>query len=267
MRATFLADLFRSGGLEVIEYDGWKTRGSDRFTPLGDVIHHTATGPKVSDLRVAQILRDGRPDLAGPLVQRGTDRAGRIHLVASGRASHNGYGLWGNDAYGNELFNDGVGEWFPEIQIRSAEIQSALLRKHHGWTADKVKAHKETDPRRKIDPYRMDMNAFRQAVEDLMHRPIEGDPFPMLTDEEQKTLLGNTQTLVDELFHWPEVTEPVAETGQRKSQIRQTLANAEKVPEILRRQVLVEAAVADQAKLLAEIRDAVKASTPPEPTV
>lgn len=175
MRATFLADLFRSGGLEVIEYDGWKSRGSDRFTPLGDVIHHTVTGPRVSDTAVARMLRDGRPDLKGPLVQRGTDRAGRIHLVASGRASHNGYGLWGNDAYGNELFNDGVGERFPEVQIRSAEMQSALLRKHHGWAADKVKGHKETDPRRKIDPYRMDMNAFRQAVEDLMDKPNEGD--------------------------------------------------------------------------------------------
>lgn len=49
MRLTWLADVLRAAGLPVHEMDGWRTRGIDRFDPIGVVLHHTATGPATAD--------------------------------------------------------------------------------------------------------------------------------------------------------------------------------------------------------------------------
>ena len=98
MRLPWLADVLRAAGLAVVEVGDWQNRGDDLRSVEGIVWHHTVTGPRTSDQAVARLLRDGRPDLAGPLSQLGLDRAGRFHVIAAGKANHNGYGLWGNQS-------------------------------------------------------------------------------------------------------------------------------------------------------------------------
>jgi hypothetical protein len=182
-RHTYLADLFRSGGLTVHEGRNWKTTGADRFAPAGIIEHSTVTGTNVSDERVAELLRVGRPDLAGPLSQWGTGRDGAVWLAAAGRANHNGYGYGGNDRFGNEMFNDGYGEPHPEAQLYSSHVQAALLCRYHNWPSSAVLGHKESDARRKIDPRNINMHGFRlQVLEYITHGIGDNDMTP---DESQ----------------------------------------------------------------------------------
>lgn len=164
----------RAAGLDVYEMPGWEDRRTrDGFDPAGVVCHHTATGPGWSDGHVAFLLRDGRRDLAGPLAQIGLERDGTVVLVAAGRANHNGYGLWGNDSIGIEAYNDGVGEPWAAAQMDAYVRLVAVICGHFGWGPDRVKAHRETDPDRKIDPTGIDMDVFRADVFD------EGDDMPL----------------------------------------------------------------------------------------
>lgn len=160
---SWVADVLRSAGLKVVELDGWRTRGRT-FVPKGIVWHHTATSVKASDSNVDRLLRDGRPDLAGPLSQLGLRRDGTFVVVAAGRANHNGYGTWGNDSIGIEAYNDGVGEPWPLAQVDAYVRGTAAICRFLGWGADRVKAHRETDPRRKIDPAGLDMDEMRRRV-------------------------------------------------------------------------------------------------------
>jgi len=164
MRLPWLADVLRAAGLAVVEVGDWQNRGSDLRSVEGIVWHHTVTGPRTSDQAVARLLRDGRPDLAGPLSQLGLDRAGRFHVVAAGKANHNGYGLWGNQSIGIEAYNDGVGEPWPDVQVAAYIIGTRALLGRVGLSVDRVKGHKETDPRRKIDPAGLDMDEMRTRI-------------------------------------------------------------------------------------------------------
>lgn len=164
MRAPWLADVLLAGGLAVKELPGWKGRGGEMAGIRGVVCHHTAIGPNLPDESVARILRDGRPDLKGPLSQLGLDRQGRFWVVADGRANHNGYGEWGNDSLGIEAFNDGVGEAWPQVQVDAWQRGCGALVRHLGLDAAQIKGHKETDPKRKIDPHGVDMGLFRTMV-------------------------------------------------------------------------------------------------------
>jgi hypothetical protein len=165
VRATWLADAFRTAGLNVYEMPGWVTRETrPGFSPRAVICHHTATGPNWDDDQVAFLLRDGRRDLAGPLAQIGLERDGTVVLVAAGRCNHNGFGLHGNDSFGIEAYNDGRGEHWPAVQLDAYERVVKVLCDHHGWGPDQVLAHRESDPDRKIDPTGIDMDDFRADV-------------------------------------------------------------------------------------------------------
>lgn len=165
MTLTWLAAELRAAGLDVWESPGWETRQTrDGFDPQGVVCHHTATSSAWADGHVYYLLRDGRRDLAGPLAQIGIERDGTVVLVAAGRCNHNGYGEWGNDSVGIEAYNDGVGEPWPEAQLDAYRRTCAVICRHFGWSSDRVKAHRETDPSRKVDPAGIDMTRFRTAV-------------------------------------------------------------------------------------------------------
>lgn len=175
MRVPWLADVLRASGVTVIELDGWKGRGGEMSTVKLIVQHHTATGKSTSDTNVAKLLRDGRADLKGPLSQLGLDRQGRWWVIADGRSSHNGFGEGGNNTIGVEAFNDGRGEPWPNVQLRSWERGTAALCRRLGFSAAKVRAHRETDPRRKIDPAGVGMDAHRDAVAKLLRLDHEED--------------------------------------------------------------------------------------------
>lgn len=178
MRATWLADVLRGEGLRVLELSGWKTRETRAgFDPVGIVAHHTATGPNVPNENVRALLRDGRSDLSGPLSQLGLERDGLFVTIAAGRCNHNGFGQWGNDAFGIEAYNDGQGEPWPKVQVDAYHRGCAAICRKLGWGPSRVMGHKETDPGRKIDPANLSMTEFRAAVSQLLvPRPT---PLPM----------------------------------------------------------------------------------------
>lgn len=164
MRVTFLADVLRAAGVPVVEVPGWRGRGKDMVGVNGVVWHHTATGQGMNDAALERILTAGRRDLPGPLSQLSPRRSGSIALVADGRCNHNGYGTWGNSAIALEFANDGVGEPFPNRQIDVGLASTAAILLFLGKSPDQgMKAHKETNPSRKIDPTGLNMNTMRAA--------------------------------------------------------------------------------------------------------
>lgn len=161
-----LIDAYRREGLDVPEYPGWRTRGVELAALLGLVWHHTATPSTWSD----QALRDlcairGNATTPPPLTQFVGERDGQLPVLAAGKCNHNGFGTWGNSALALELANNGVGEPYPDVQIDRALRWSAVTCLFYGWHPDThMRAHKETDPTRKIDPAGLNMNAMRAAV-------------------------------------------------------------------------------------------------------
>lgn len=174
---TWLPDVLRDAGIDVYVMPGAEERSTWRsgLTVKGIVWHHTATGPNWSDGHVAALLRDGRRDLRGPLSQVGIERDGTWVIIALGRANHNGYGLWSNDSIGLEFYNrgDGADPW-PKLQIDSGILGTAAILRHLGQTPHHwVKAHRETDPSRKIDPPKsqINMDAVRSNIATRLARP------------------------------------------------------------------------------------------------
>jgi hypothetical protein len=69
--------------------DGWRDRGHGDFKDIrGVMVHHT--GGRAS----AASIRDGRPDLAGPLSQLHISQTGIVSLVCAGVAWHAGSGAY-----------------------------------------------------------------------------------------------------------------------------------------------------------------------------
>ena len=144
MRVAWLGDVLRDAGLWVIPVGRPAGRGHEMAAVHGIVGHDTVTTTAWPDEDVDLLLRDGRPDLPGPLAHLGLDRRGRFRWVADGRCHHNGHGrVWGNDAIGIEVY-----------------------------CAGGLAGHKETDPHRKIDPHGVDMAAVRRAVADRRHPEV-----------------------------------------------------------------------------------------------
>ena len=193
MRAPWLADVLHDARLPIVPVDGWQGRGYALQTILGIVAHDTVTPKSTPDGSVAKLLRDGRPDLNGPLAQLGLDRQGRYWLIADGKCNHNGYGMWGNQSIGIEAFNDGKGEPWPTVQLDNWQRGCAAILHHLGLNEGHVLAHRETDPRRKVDPVGVDMDAFRRRVHTLL-TPQEDDLTP-----EQDARLKKIEAWIDKM--------------------------------------------------------------------
>lgn len=174
MRASWLPDVLADAGLDPRVVPGWRGRGRDMATVHGIVVHDTVTPSTTwTNARVDRLLRDGRTGLPGPLAQLGVDFDARPVVIADGRANHNGYGTWGNDTFGIEVYCAGglAGRqepWSPAqretvVAMCRAILAHLELGPSSHWNP-RVAGHKETDPRRKIDPYRVDVAALRRDV-------------------------------------------------------------------------------------------------------
>jgi hypothetical protein len=170
---TWMADVLRQAGLQVIETPGWTKRSHG---PMGDIrgvlCHHTAGGGS-NDWKV---VRDGRPGLPGPLAQLTLERSGEFRLIASGQCWHAGQA--DSDAIarrvactrnnGNQhlIGIEGVSggtSWTPAQRDAYPRGVAALLGAVE-LGADRCLGHKEWAPRRKVDPGNWDMNAMRVTV-------------------------------------------------------------------------------------------------------
>jgi hypothetical protein len=155
-RDTDLANRLRAMHLNVVEVDGWQSRGSSDFNPRGSVNHHTA-GPASGNIPSLDTLIYGRPDLSGPLCNTALARNCDVYLIAAGRANHAGEGGWhglsGNSSvYGLECENVGTSAepWRPDQIDAMARVHAAMLRgradasmncQHREWTSRKPDAH------------------------------------------------------------------------------------------------------------------------------
>jgi hypothetical protein len=170
---TDLADACRATGLRVIEEPGWKTRGHSGLLtrPQGILIHHTAAAASAyarNPYPSLSTVRDGRPDLDGPLAQLGLQRDLAVRVIAAGRCWHAGdvAETWqSNDhALGIEAEHDGVSPW-PE-DLYDAYVQlGAGLADWYNVPISHVVGHKEAAvPRgRKTDP-NFSMSGYRTAL-------------------------------------------------------------------------------------------------------
>jgi len=87
-----LKDIWEGLGLNVSAMQGWQDRGrtgGNTFEVLG--CHHTG-----DPFDIDRVLRDGRPDLSGPLCNVALHANGDAVLVASGLANHFGVATWSN---------------------------------------------------------------------------------------------------------------------------------------------------------------------------
>jgi hypothetical protein len=172
-----LADACRKSGLEVIEIDGWRTRGHHETGEIEAVetivCHHTATPLGVAgDYPTLRTVRDGRSDLPGPLAQLGLGRSGTVYVIAAGVCFHAGATFSESQdnwhAIGIEAEHDGVSPWPPAI-YDAYILLCAALAAHYGLDEVRVQGHKEiAEPLgRKTDP-NFDMFAFRDRVRNQM---------------------------------------------------------------------------------------------------
>ncbi len=130
------------------------------------------------------------PQVPPPLAHLYLDRAGRYHVLASGRANHAGRGSWqgitGNSrAIGIEAENTGRQEW-PQVQLDAYDAGVAALLLHIGRPASHLCGHREwaKPAGRKWDPGGIDLDAMRTRVAELMVPQPEADQ--LTTAEVQK---------------------------------------------------------------------------------
>jgi hypothetical protein len=168
---TGIREVLLDWGLIVHEIAGWRTTGSSSFDPHGHVCHHDVINdqPGTSD-HMPGIIRDGRPDLAGPLANFWLETDGDVHLCAAGTANHAGAGFWhdlneNRDVWGTEANNNGSAPW-PDEQLEAWYRLCAATCEFSGFAPSEVCGHKEwaTPPGRKPDPHTLDMNQFRRNV-------------------------------------------------------------------------------------------------------
>lgn len=204
MRITWLADVLRAAGLEVVEHAGWKTRERPGvWQPQFLVVHATAAPAGQADETQVRIVRDGRSDLNGPIANACIDRQGRWHVLAAGRCNTTlagtagpFKGLGNSGALGIEACNDNRGEPWPPGQYRSYVAGVAAICRRLGWSETRVVGHREHTPGHKTDPT-FGMQAFRAQVREA----IEEDDMPsteqLIRDvRNTREFLSDTQVMI-----------------------------------------------------------------------
>ncbi len=163
---TSLADWLRDAGLNVVEYDGWKSRarssgGYTNGRPWGIMWHHTASS--TSPQNDASYMCNGSSDR--PIANLLITRDGGVWVLAAGATNTNGKGgpwTWSRGvvaadqmnlaAVGMELANAGTGEAYPSAQIDAAFGASIAIGKALGLASSDLCQHQSWAPSRKIDP-------------------------------------------------------------------------------------------------------------------
>lgn len=147
------------------------------------MLHHTA-GPAPGEAPSLAVVRDGRPDLAGPLAHLVLGRSGTVYVVAAGRAWHAGASSWDgmtglNDRFlGIEAESVGDGrDWTAAQRDCYPRLVAALLH-YMRRPAARAASHAEvaTPPGRKIDPAGIDMNQLRATVARYLDDPLRRIP-------------------------------------------------------------------------------------------
>lgn len=243
---TFLEDVLREalGDRLVVAQSDWKERGTGG--QMGDIwgvmIHHTG-----NDRETVKGIRDGRPDLAGPLSQCLITPDGKCHLIAVGPCNHAGIGSYpgvGTNNGNQRLIGfecawptirpdgsyDPAQRW-PDAQIITMRDATAAVLKKLDHDQTHVIGHKDwatKPPNVKWDPGNISMEWFRGEVGKALRgefdikppTPPVVPPIPLPVDYARQTweqtrgrwaMLGD-QTLVEAVA---ELRDKVTGTNDR----------------------------------------------------
>lgn len=188
-----LPQLLRDAGLEVIEVEGWRTRGRPEstggFAPFGIDWHHTGAYDSMTDAQndvdyADWLAKVGRSDLPPPLCQLSISAEGRVFVCAAGRANHAGKARAagpmpagdGNEMYvGVECMNSGKQGW-PKPQYDAMVTTGAVLSKLLDCPASHNRGHVETSTTGKWDPGMLDLDTFRADIRQAMKPKPEPGP-------------------------------------------------------------------------------------------
>lgn len=184
-----LADILRGAGCEVVEVDGWRTRGHPGvFTPRATMLHHDGSpvGPaQPAEVYARFLFLTGRRDVSAPLCQAWIDFYGRWWLGAAGRANHAGRGIgWGDVRanYGNTLsfgveMDNTTGEPTTSDQYLALHKGLPAIHTAYGWNVGTaLTSHKEYAKGRKVDPDDIDMFQLRRDVISLQAGGVTSAP-------------------------------------------------------------------------------------------
>jgi hypothetical protein len=178
---VWLAEVLRAQEpkLNVVELPDWMSYGHGDYGPIwGVMVHHT--GNARAD---AMSIRNGRPDLRGPLSNLHIAQDGTVTVVAAGVCWHAGMGSYpGIPTDGGNQVLIGIEcawprdtsitpatqtrERWPDAEIIAMRDTVAAILNKLGYGSDRVIAHKEYAGRAqgKWDPGNLDMGWFRREV-------------------------------------------------------------------------------------------------------
>lgn len=191
-KLTWIPEVLRAAGLDVLEVPGWQTNGHREMGDVRGVLCHHTCGPLHGDIADLDVLvhgRTGADALGGPLCNLGLGRSGTYRMVAAGQGWHAGAGGWYGITNGNacligiEAENTGEttgprADTWPKVQMDAYALGCAALLDHIAAPVNMCVGHKEWAPHRKDDPD-FDMNTFRAAVGEYMGRQTPNIPKPM----------------------------------------------------------------------------------------
>jgi len=223
---TELADWCRAAGLVTHEVDGWQHRarssgGFDGDRPWAVLWHHTASA--TSPENDVSYMCYGSPD--APVANLLLDRDGGVWVMAGGATNTNGKGGPYNVSRGQvpkdsmnthavsiEAANNGVGEWWPQVQIDAYFVLSLMLTERLGLAPTDICEHQVWAPDRKIDPAVADAvqgpwqpsratssGTWNQAdvINELRHRagapgptPEPGPPGPPIGEDDKSMVVA-----------------------------------------------------------------------------
>lgn len=207
-RILWLPGVLRAVGLDVVEHPGWTTRGLSMarpFVPRAVVWHHDASAPGDSPGVPDYMIRN----YATAAAQCWVDRAGRWHLIASGRAPHTGAvrpGMPDNTTSIGVETDHTTGEDWPPALLASLRRGTAAILRHLGVGPDALHFHRTicAPPGRKTDPDRLNLAAERenvaQAMTSTVGGPSRGTGVPLPLPE---TDMPTAHEIADELLKRP----------------------------------------------------------------
>lgn len=208
----WLPKVLKDAGLKVALVNGWASRGNGDVGEICGVLCHHTGGPRDGNMPSLNILVKGRSDLPGPLAQLGLGRDGTYYVIAAGKCSHAGKGIWNGVTTGNTSFigieaehSGKPEEKWPDEQKEAYYYGVAAILKHIGLEADCCAGHKEyaLPKGRKPDPL-LDMNEFRARVNGILKNGTVLSPvisaFAEINGERKETMRrGHTGDLVKQI--------------------------------------------------------------------
>lgn len=180
MQISWLGDVLRAAGVDVVEEPGWLTRtAGGTFDPIGVLWHHTAAPSSAANPAPALgVVINGRPDLPGPLCHALVDYHGVFHLVSANHANHAGTARASGPipaGSGNTMLvgweidyaGDGGGGQVQQMtpaQYSASVAATAAVLTRLGRDASYARGHRETSTTGKIDPSFIDLDSMRADV-------------------------------------------------------------------------------------------------------